>query len=155
MTDINSTGVNTIVTIIAIFLTLISWILNLYQWFRNEKLKDRIIAMELVAYIDSFHDCYIRVNEKLLRKNWYKGSQGADISHELSIVLSDYNRYRNLFDDDECISLDPRYSEAQRLYLSFFGENAEYKDRMIRNLYLIDQTLQTKKIEVQGYLGKL
>ena len=138
MTDINSTGINTVVTIISLILTLISWCFNLYQWVRNNKLKGRITAMELVSYIDDFHNCYVKVNEKVLRKNWYKGAQGADISHELSVVLSDYNRYRNLFDNDECIILDPRYSEAQKLYLSFFGENAEYKDRMIRNLNMID-----------------
>lgn len=155
MTDINSTGINTVVTIISLSLTLISWGLNLYQWFRNKKLKGRITAMELVSYIDNFHSCYVKVNEKVLRKNWYKGAQGADISHELSVVLSDYNRYRNLFNSDECITLDPKYSEAQKLYRSFLGENAEYKDRMIRNLNLIDQTLQSKKIEVQGNLGKL
>lgn len=111
--------------------------------------------MELIAYIDRFHHCYVKVNEKVLRKNWYKGAQGADISHGLSEVLSDYNRYRNLFSDDERLVLEPRYLEVQKLYRSFFGENTEYKDKMLRNLNLIDQELQAKKVNVQGYLGKL
>lgn len=37
----------------------------------------------------------------------------------------------------------------------FFGENQDYIDQMLLNLNLVDQYLQNKKIEVQGFLGKL
>lgn len=155
MTDINSTGVNNIVTILAICLTVISWIVNAVQWWLNRKLAKRVTAMELVAYIDRFHYTYVKIKERTVKKTWYKGTQGAELIHELSDVLSDYNRYRNLFTSDEKISVDPKYEEANKLFHSFFGENQEYIDQMLSNLNLADQDLQNKKIIVQGYLGKL
>ena len=42
-----------------------------------------------------------------------------------------------------------------QLFYSFFGENKDYIDLMLLNLNLADQDLQNKKINVQGYLGKL
>ena len=155
MTDISSTGVNSIVTLIAIGLTIISWIINGIQWWRNRKLSKRVTAIELVAYIDRFHYTYVKIKERTVKKTWYKGVQGAEIAHELSDVLSDYNRYRILFTDDEKISIDPKYSEANKLFHSFFGENQGYIDQMLSNLNLADQDLQNMKIKVQGYLGKL
>lgn len=155
MTDINSTGVNNIVTLVAIGLTIISWIVNGLQWWGNRKLAHRVTAMELVAYIDRFHYTYIKIKERTVKKNWYKGTQGAELAHELSDVLSDYNRYRYLFTDDEIISIDSKCMDANRLFHSFFGENQDYIDQMLSNLNLADQDLQNKKIKVQGYLGKL
>lgn len=155
MTEINSTGVNTIVTVIAIILTIISWIITYFQWRRNQKLSGRVTAMELVTYIDRFHYCNIKIKETVLRKNWYKGTSGAEVAHDLSKVLSDYNRYCHLFTDDEKIILDPMYSEANKLLLSFLGENAMFKVQMLNYLNMIDKELQSKKIGEQGYLGKL
>lgn len=155
MTDINSTGVNSIVTLVAIVLTIISWIFNGFQWWRNKKLAKRVTAIELVAYIDRFHYTYVKIKERTVKKTWYKGTQGAEIAHELSDVLSDYNRYRNLFTDDEKLSIDSKYAEANKLFHSFFGENKDYIDQMLLNLNLADQDLQNKKLKVQGYLGKL
>lgn len=155
MTDINSTGVNNIVTLVAIALTIISWLINGFQWWRNKKLSKRVTAIELVAYIDRFHYTYVKIKERTVKKTWYKGTQGAEMAHELSDVLSDYNRYRNLFTGDEKKSIDPKYAEANKLFHSFFGENQGYKDQMLSNLNFTDQDLQKKKIKVQGYLGKL
>ena len=155
MTYINSTGVNNVVTLVAIALTIISWIINGFQWWHNKKLAKRVTAMELLAYIDRFHYTYIKIKERTVKKTWYKGTQGAEMAHELSDVLSDYNRYRNLFTGDEKKSIDSKYEEANKLFHSFFGENQEYIDQMLLNLNLADQDLQNKKIKVQGYLGKL
>lgn len=155
MIDINSTGVNSIVTIVAIGLTLVSWIINGIQLLRNKKLSKRVTAIELIAYIDRFHYTYVKIKERTVKKIWYKGTPGAEIAHELSDVLSDYNRYRNLFTDDEKISIDARYEEANKLFNSFFGENQDYIDKMLLNLNLTDQFLQNKKIKIQGYLGKV
>ena len=155
MTDINSTGVNSIVTLIAIGLTVISWIINGIQWWRNKKLAKRVAVIELIAYIDRFHYTYVKIKERTVKKTWYKGTQGAEMAHELSGVLSDYNRYRNLFTEDEKISIDSKYVEANKLFHSFFGENQGYIDQMLSSLNLADQDLQNKKIQVQGYLGKL
>ena len=120
MTDISSTGVNSIVTLVAISLTIISWIINGIQWWRNRKLSKRVTAIELVVYIDRFHYTYVKIKERTFKKTWYKGIQGAEMAHELSDVLSDYNRYRNLFTDDEKFSIDPKFSEANKLFHSFF-----------------------------------
>lgn len=155
MTDINSTGINNIITVVAIGLTIISWIINGFQWWRNKKLAKRVTAIELVAYIDRFHYTYIKIKERTVKKTWYKGTQGAEMAHELSDVLSDYNRYRNLFTGEEKKSIDSKYAEANKLFHSFFGENQGYIDQMFSNLNLADQDLQKKKIKVQGYLGKL
>lgn len=155
MTSINSTGVNSIVTLIAIALTVVSWIITIIQSWRNRKLAKRVTAIELVAYIDRFHYTYVKIKERTIKKTWYKGTQGAEMAHELSDVLSDYNRYRNLFTDDEKKSVDSKYAEANKLFHSFFGENQDYIDQMLLNLNLADQDLQNKKIEVQGYLGKV
>ena len=106
MTSINSTGVNSIVTLIAIALTVVSWIITIIQSWRNRKLAKRVTAIELVAYIDRFHYTYVKIKERTIKKTWYKGTQGAEMAHELSDVLSDYNRYRNLFTDDEKKSID-------------------------------------------------
>ena len=152
MTSINSTGVNSIVTLIAIVLTVVSWIITIIQSWRNRKLAKRVTAIELVAYIDRFH---FKIKERTIKKTWYKGTQGAEMAHELSDVLSGYNRYRNLFTDDEKKSVDSKYAEANKLFHSFFGENQDYIDQMLLNLNLADQDLQNKKIEVQGYLGKV
>ena len=155
MTSINSTGVNSIVTLIAIALTVVSWIITIIQSWRNRKLAKRVTAIELVAYIDRFHYTYVKIKERTIKKTWYKGTQGAEMAHELSDVLSDYNRYRNLFTDDEKKPVDSKYAEANKLFHSFFGENQDYIDQMLLNLNLADQDLQNKKIEVQGYLGKV
>ena len=155
MTSINSTGVNSIVTLIAIALTVVSWIITIIQSCRNRKLAKRVTAIELIAYIDRFHYTYVKIKERTIKKTWYKGTQGAEMAHELSDVLSDYNRYRNLFTDDEKKSIDSKYAEANKLFHSFFGENQDYIDQMLLNLNLADQDLQNKKIEVQGYLGKV
>lgn len=155
MTEINSTGANTIVTIIAIILTILSWIINFLQWRKNKKLSGRVTAMELVTYIDRFHYCNIKIKETVLKKNWYKGTSGTEVAHELSKVLSDYNRYCHLFTDAEINILDPMYSEANKLLLSFMGENTEFKVQMLKYLNMIDKELQSKKIDEQGYLGKI
>ena len=155
MTDINSTGVNSLVTLIAIGLTIISWVINGIQWWRNRKLAKRATAIELVAYIDRFHYTYVKIRERTVKKNWYKGTQGVETAHELSDILSDYNRYRNLFSGDERLSIDSKCTEANKLFHSFFGENKDYIDQMLQNLNMADQALQNKKIKVQGYLGKL
>lgn len=155
MNEINSTGTNTIVTFIAIAITIISWIINYLQWKRNKKLSGRVTAMELVAYIDQFHYFNIKIKETVLRRNWYKGTSGAEVAHELSQVLSDYNRYCHLFTDDEKIILDPMYSEVNNLFTSFMGENTDFKVQMLNYLNMIDKELQSKKIDEQGYLGKI
>lgn len=155
MTSINSTGVNSIVTLIAIILTVVSWVITIIQSWRNMKLAKRVTAIELVAYIDRFHYTYVKIKERTVKKTWYKGTQGAEMAHELSDVLSDYNRYRNLFTDNEKVSIDSKYAEANKLFHSFFGENQDYIDQMLLNLNSADQDLQNKKIEVQGYLGKV
>ena len=111
--------------------------------------------MELVTYIDRFHYCNIKIKEKVLRKNWYKGTSGAEVAHDLSNVLSNYNRYCHLFADDEKKVLDPMYLEANNLLLSFMGENADYKAQMLNYLNLIDKELQSKKINEQGFLSIL
>ena len=119
MTSINSTGVNSIVTLIAMALTVVSWIITIIQSWRNRKLAKRVTAIELVAYIDRFHYTYVKIKERTIKKTWYKGTQGAEMTHELSDVLSDYNRYRNLFTDDEKKSIDSKYAEANKLFHSF------------------------------------
>lgn len=155
MTDINSTGVNSIVTLVAIGLTIISWIINGIQWWRNRKLNKRVTAIELVSYIDRFHSTYVKIKERTIKRTWYKGTQGTEMAHELSDVLIDYNKYRNLFTDDEKNSIDPKYLEANKLFHSFFGENQDYIDQMLLNLNMADQELQNMKIKVQGYLSKM
>ncbi len=156
MTGINSTGVNTVVTLIAIGLTIISWVINAIQWYNNKQLKGKITTLELIAYIDQFHNAYVKTNERIPRKGWYKGTQGAELMHELSKVLSDYNRYRVLFSDEESKDIDCCFDEANKMFASFFGENDDYKDKMIKNLNEIDKGFQRKKIEIQGgYLGKI
>lgn len=120
MTSINSTGVNSIVTLIAIILTVISWIIAIIQLWRNRKLVKRVTAIELVAYIDRFHYTYVKIEEITVNKTWYKGTQGAEMAHEFSDVLSDFNRYRNLFTGNEKLSIDLKYAEANKLFHSFF-----------------------------------
>jgi hypothetical protein len=156
MTEINSTGVNTVVTLIAIGLTVISWVINAIQWYNNKQLRGKITTLELIAYIDQFHNTYVKTCERIPRKSWYKGTQGAELMHDLSTVLSGYNRYRVLFSKEECINYDAYFDEANKVFASFFGENDAYKDKMITNLNGIDKGFQRKKIEIQGgYLGKI
>ena len=156
MTEINSTGVNTIVTIIAIVLTVISWVINAIQWNRNKRLKGKITTLQFITFLDQFHRIYVKIYERIPRKNWYKGAQGTELMHELSLVLSDYNRYRVLFSNDECKEIDSFIGDANKYFSSFFGENDDYKDKMLTCLNTIDKSFQQKKIELEGsYLGKL
>ena len=83
------------------------------------------------------------------KKKWYRGIDGAHLSHELSSTLSDYNRYCSHFNEKEREDLDSFYDEANKVYPSFFGENEEFIDTMLGKLGSIDRILQQKRVSLE------
>lgn len=151
-----TTDINTLVTIISIVMTLISWGITIWKWIQAKNSRKRLESVEsenlrllklmesfeILPDISRFHEVYLKCAQRTKVLGWNKGSKGSDIVNDVDTILRDINKHLPKISVQRKSAIESSSNYALKYINEFVAGTPENSIEMINRLDRIDKILQ-------------
>lgn len=139
--DINSTGLNSILTVFSIICTICTGIFA----YRAKKIKDDLLekqnSFKLVSYKDRIHKQYLDFSAKAKMKDWNQGGKSNELLTNLDTELRNFNQFGGKISLKEQKELKSNINKALNEIDSLINGMTQHPTNLLTFLDRIDAEL--------------